>query len=365
MFSKKNRVGQSSMEFVLIAAVMFLVFSGIFVVVQDRMTQAYRTRAYTSMEELSRLVSTEIRMAKSSSGAYTRQFFLPRSLSGYNYSIQLVNMNEMVIVLQDMEYVSFLDVNVSGTIGQGRNVIYKTEDNISINSIDLVERDLCEPGEDDDEGCGVIDCSAWYFAEGNDCYNKQSITTDRCESVGDCKDSNSADCDAQPNYVRQYNCSECQYISILDCNGLNLGTCSNLTIGTSCSGGRICDGYGHCSWTSGATAFVIKDHTGQNVSKFDETGNIILRGTCTASANCVAPTSSFVLKGSGGDVVAYIDINGNLCIEDTNCNAFDSDCSAAGTDSFVIKDSSQQNVMFINNAGVMCLLGNLIQAGNP
>jgi len=362
----KKRTGQSSMEFVLIAAVMFLVFLGVFVVIQERMNQAYKGRFYNSMEELSRLVSTEIRMAESTSGSYVRQFSLPYAIGSYDYSIQLLNMTEIVISVEGIDYVVFLDVNVSGNISKGRNVIYKTEYNISINALDTIEPDLCELGEVDDEGCGVIDCSGWYAAEGNECYNKQDITTDRCEGVGNCKDSNSEDCNSQLHDVLQYSCAECEYIASQDCNGISLGACSNYTIGTWCSGGRMCDGYGNCNIISGATAFVIKDNAGQNISKFDEAGNIILKGSCTATSGgvCTAPADSFVIKNSLSEVVTYVDNNGNLCVKDSDCKN-NANCDSPGLNSFIIKDATGTVVIYINEFGSLCFIGQLTEHRNP
>ena len=105
----------------------------------------------------------------------------------------------------------------------------------------------------DDPDCGFIFCSGWYTQTGTEsatdteyCYNKTNITTNRCEGIGDCKDSNTSDCSSQSNNELQYSCGECQYINDSDCNGTTLGNCSNYPQGIPCSGGGECDGYGHC-----------------------------------------------------------------------------------------------------------------------
>ncbi|MBU1198310.1 MAG: pilus assembly protein [Nanoarchaeota archaeon] len=127
-----KKKGQSSVEFVLIASVMFLVFLGMFAVIQGRLTGAYKNRLYNSMTELSNVVATEIRLAGSFNDYYSREFYIPYVVSGYEYSISLQNQNEIVISSEDLSYVLFLDINVSGDIDKGINLINKTDDNITI-----------------------------------------------------------------------------------------------------------------------------------------------------------------------------------------------------------------------------------------
>ena len=135
MSGLKRKRGQSSIEFVLIAAVMFFIFIGAVVVIQGRMAGAHRTKLYYVLEGLDNLVSTEIRMADSSEGDYLRKFFLPQLVSGYNYSIGISGGTEIVIGATDFEYVIFLDQNISGSIGKGWNLINKTDGNITITNL--------------------------------------------------------------------------------------------------------------------------------------------------------------------------------------------------------------------------------------
>jgi len=88
------------------------------------------------------------------------------------------------------------------------------------------------PGTDD-SACGTIDCSGWYIQTGDEspsateyCYNKQDITTDRCEGIDDCKDANTTDCEPQPNNAVQYSCSTCCKIDDSVCTGTTRGSCS-------------------------------------------------------------------------------------------------------------------------------------------
>jgi len=113
---------------------------------------------------------------------------------------------------------------------------------------------LCSGGAgSDDVDCGIIDCSGWYVQTGTEsatnteeCYNKQSITSARCEGIEDCKDSNSSDCNGESNNQLQYSCGTCKYIKDTDCSGIDRGSCSNYSEGTFCGSGMECNGSGSC-----------------------------------------------------------------------------------------------------------------------
>lgn len=111
----------------------------------------------------------------------------------------------------------------------------------------------CSGIPSDDSGCGNIDCSSWYLQTGIEgpldteyCYNKNDITSNRCEGFGDCKDSNTADCSSQANDAMQYSCGACKYITASSCTSTTLGSCTNYASGTSCGTGKQCDGSGNC-----------------------------------------------------------------------------------------------------------------------
>jgi len=133
----KKRLGQSSVEFVLISSLMFLVFLGMFVVIQSSMAGAYRDRLYAIMEQMSNLVSTEMRMAYNSPGDYAREFSLPPTLEGYIYNINITNSSEISIQSEDIDYVIFLDYNLNdgSNISIGKNLITKVDGNVTIKTV--------------------------------------------------------------------------------------------------------------------------------------------------------------------------------------------------------------------------------------
>lgn len=111
--------------------------------------------------------------------------------------------------------------------------------------------------------------------------------------------------------------------------------------------------------------FLIKDPSANNVASFGDLGNIVLKGNCTISGTCTPPTNSFIIKNPSNEPIAYIDQNGNLCLESGTCNDQYSNCNSPGDGSFIIRNEADTNVAFINSTGSLCLIGNLIKNGNP
>jgi len=54
-----------------------------------------------------------------------------------------------------------------------------------------------------------------------------------------------------------------------------------------------------------------------------------------------------------------------LCIEDSNCNDYDENCDNPGDNSFIVKNSTLNNVIYINSTGNLCLIRTLTENGNP
>ncbi len=131
---KKHR-GQGSIEFVILGGVMFFVVLGMATVIQARLGGAYKNSLYNSMASLGNVIDTEIRLSSAAPSDYSREFFLPYEIGDHNYSLAMYGKNEVVIRSEGIDYVLFLDVNVSGSLDKGRNIIRKINDNISITYI--------------------------------------------------------------------------------------------------------------------------------------------------------------------------------------------------------------------------------------
>jgi hypothetical protein len=111
--------------------------------------------------------------------------------------------------------------------------------------------------------------------------------------------------------------------------------------------------------------FTVQNSSGDNVASFLSSGDILLAGSCIASSNCIAPVDdAIIFEDSGGDTVAYIDANGNLCVEDADCNDNDETCDP-GDGSFIVEDTDGNTVSSIDPTGELCLIGDLVENTNP
>ncbi len=107
--------------------------------------------------------------------------------------------------------------------------------------------------------------------------------------------------------------------------------------------------------------FNVKNMAGENVAFFLNSGDIVLKGNCKAQSCSYPKDDAFVVQNQQSETVAYIDNNGNLCIEDTNCN--DNDIKCDDGDTFIVKNTHDEIVSYIDSNGNLCLVGDLIENG--
>ncbi|MBW2975195.1 LamG domain-containing protein [Candidatus Woesearchaeota archaeon] len=106
--------------------------------------------------------------------------------------------------------------------------------------------------------------------------------------------------------------------------------------------------------------FTLKDMDGNNVAFFLSTGDIVLKGGCSAAETCAVPDiGGFIIEDEEGEAGAYIDYDGNLCIEDSECEGNHENCDNPSDGSFIIKDTDGRIVSYINSSGGLCLVGKL------
>jgi len=105
--------------------------------------------------------------------------------------------------------------------------------------------------------------------------------------------------------------------------------------------------------------FYIKNSAEEPVAWLGDKGNIILNGNCFSGGNCNAPgDDSFIILNSSDDYIAFINSTGDMCISSGDCSDYDLDCNNP-TDSFAVKNSSDAVVSYLN--GSLCLTGRLYE----
>jgi parallel beta-helix repeat protein len=113
-------------------------------------------------------------------------------------------------------------------------------------------------------------------------------------------------------------------------------------------------------WVNDTYKFYIKNDAEDEVAWLGNEGNIVLKGICSATSVCTAPSDSFIIKNSGDDTVAYIDSEGNMCIEQGDCSDKSISCNPT-RDAFIVRDASDSNMSYIDFDGDLCLTGKLIE----
>ncbi|MBW2990495.1 hypothetical protein KY348_02190 [Candidatus Woesearchaeota archaeon] len=133
----KRKKGQSSTEFILVLGAVFLISLGALIMIQKQVADSKKQKTYVKTGELGNLILAEVQNAKASQGFYSRKFFIPETINENEYLL-MHNNSEITIKVEDLEYILFLEHNVSGKIRKGWNVIEKqgtsTNYTISVNN---------------------------------------------------------------------------------------------------------------------------------------------------------------------------------------------------------------------------------------
>jgi len=112
--------------------------------------------------------------------------------------------------------------------------------------------------------------------------------------------------------------------------------------------------------------FYHKNSLGENVAWFGSEGNIVLKGECYSGGSCDSYGDDAIVFGNSTDnSVAYIDSNGNLCLESGDCSDLSANCDSPTDGSFIVLNSANDNVIYIDKFGDLCMIGKLYENSNP
>lgn len=262
---------QSATEFIVLASFMFLVIVGFFAVTSSKALEAREEANKKITEDIAELAYREIETAKSVNDGYTRNFAMPTTVNGINYSINIIDNRELVVNYLGYEYIKFLPSNVTGNVSEGLNQIKKSNGAISITQIQpSCGNNFCETGES-------------------------------CSSC-------SPDCGTCPS-LRLFLVKN----SILNVLSFNIN-------GNAVLKGTLQQNRPNIP-TTGNDEFVFKDRNGNNIAVVNlNTGNMFIKGSLQQNQETLSPSPSsndFIVKDSSANVISYIDESGNFLLKGT------------------------------------------------
>lgn len=121
---KKRTKAQVSIEFIIITGVVIFFFVGFLIVLNFSLEDARRQKENTFMKDLALTLRKEVGIAAHSSDGYYREFFVPPTISGRDYEI---NITQNVLQIKTNRNALTLAVEeVNGTIQKGQNIIRKS-----------------------------------------------------------------------------------------------------------------------------------------------------------------------------------------------------------------------------------------------
>lgn len=113
-------------------------------------------------------------------------------------------------------------------------------------------------------------------------------------------------------------------------------------------------------YTISSKWFLIEDDVGKEIASFGEGGDIFLGGNCFVQSSCDVLSDSFIIENGLGEIVSYVDNQGNLCIETGDCSDNSISCNTQST-AFVVENDNGFGVITIDQTGDLCLIGDLIE----
>lgn len=145
MISMKRKKAQASVEFLMLAGFLFIIFIFLIMIVGERTTALHKERRQRTLEEVGWIIETEIDLAENALEGYRRQFELPGVIDSYNYYLDYEsssgsNVSELRIKYNDdlkfkERHIVFIDNDIKNVdeIKPGKNNITKKDSTIRFN----------------------------------------------------------------------------------------------------------------------------------------------------------------------------------------------------------------------------------------
>ncbi len=122
---------QGAMEFLILFGSVMFFFVAFLLVIQTNVYEKNLERQKILAQDLGLSVQNEISLAFESSDGYSREFFVPDTILGKNYEIEILD--ERVYIHGDKIGVSYKVFPVQGSIIKGVNLIKKEDGIVYLN----------------------------------------------------------------------------------------------------------------------------------------------------------------------------------------------------------------------------------------
>lgn len=128
-----NSKGQSAIEFVIIIMAVLFLFVGLLYFIQGKIADSQNQAVSVAVNEIALTVQDEINLAHNSANGYSRSFFLPLNLNGFDYTAQILEDSVYVVAQEGKHAVALPISEVTGDIFLGDNLIYRINDTVFLN----------------------------------------------------------------------------------------------------------------------------------------------------------------------------------------------------------------------------------------
>lgn len=135
---KRCTRAQSATEFVILISFMIVIFFVFFFIIQQRIVDLSTYKDIQYLKEANNMLYSEIEIAQTVLPDYTRTFKLKQA-GGDSYTIKLLDKQEIVVSYNDLEYVTFLPVEVYGNLtSSSEQTLYKKDGVVTLSNGSVV-----------------------------------------------------------------------------------------------------------------------------------------------------------------------------------------------------------------------------------
>lgn len=120
---KKKKKAQAAVEFVMLIVILFSIFMVYTINTRKNMDEIRDKKEYILLKDVTMMAQNEVLLAVKVEDGYYRQFELPDSLEGINYTINITG-QIIAAYSENHEYVMMIP-QVNGTLKKGVNIITK------------------------------------------------------------------------------------------------------------------------------------------------------------------------------------------------------------------------------------------------